>query len=176
MNSDVFQKLQIIKPVTKVENLQQLKTVRLENEFQLPDSYCNFAANFGFGILCDLFYIFIPAHTEENLFDRSQDLKMLIHDTLEAGMVEEFYHETTPDSVRKLIPFGISKNGDTLAWNPDESVFTDENVIYSLSPKMVGVRRCADTLYDFIEGCLDKRIKKMMGVGFNPLPPTFEPL
>ena len=176
MDSEVFQRLQLIKPVKEVLSFKDVKNVQLESGFQLPISYCDFAATFGFGILCDFFYIFIPDHKVENLKDRSKQLKEVINESLEDEIIDEFYDEATPELVSRLIPFAISKNGDTLAWNPDELVISNENVIYTLSPKMLGVRRGADTLYEFIESCLDERIKKMMGLSFEPLPPTFEPI
>lgn len=176
MNSKIFQRLQLVKPAAKTASFEYLKTLRLPNEFCLPDSYCDFASTFGFGILCDFFYIFTPDHKVENLKDRSEQLKELINESLEDDIIDEFYDETTPEMVSRLVPFAISIDGDTLAWNPDESVISNENVIYTLSPKMLGVRRGADTLYEFIESCFDDRIKKMMGLSFEPLPPIFEPL
>jgi hypothetical protein len=172
-NETGFKYLKLINPVKLNPSFDELAAVRLEDNFALPFSYCDFASNFGYGLLCELFYIFVPGSHCDNLADESAGLKELIAEWVEEDLIDEYWHDTTPELVKNLIPFGTSKNGNTLAWNPNEKTAPDEYQIYVFSAKMVGVRRATPNLYEFVESCADERGKDFMGSGFQPLPLTF---
>lgn len=169
--------LQLLGPTLATADETALAQTRLAGGFGLPASYRDFARTYGYGLLCGLLIIFVPIPDcdEDDLVTRSPALGAFFRE----GIAEEWFEyepDGSPDLVARLVPFGISENGHFLAWNPAEITGPDEAMIYVVSPKFLAVRRAAPTLYELIAGCLDERVKQILGSGYAPLPATFRPL
>jgi hypothetical protein len=147
----------------------------LRKGFQLPASYCDFATEFGYGLLCNLLIIYLPMKGGDTLPLRSKELAGMLHQTMASGFFE-YGPDGSPDLVSRLVPFGISENGHTLAWDPELRKNLKEPLIYVVGPKCLAVRKGAPNLYTFVEQCLDERVRGMLGPGYNPLNATFRPL
>jgi hypothetical protein len=105
---------------------------------------------------------------------RSAQLKAMFKETMEEELFE-YEPDGSPELIGRLVPFGISENGHTLAWDP-RSKGRSESMIYAVAPKCLAVRKAAPDLYTFVEKCLDARVKEMLGRGYEPLLPLFRPL
>lgn len=170
-----FPELQLASAVTVTAAKEQLDSVALTGGFSLPDSYRDFAMRFGYGVLCEMFIIYIPmGDYGDSVTVRCLALKRMFAETV-AEDIFEYEPDGSPELVARLVPFGISENGHTLAWDPD-SKGKRESVIYAVAPKCLAVRKAAPDLYTFLEKCLDVRVKEMLGRGYEPLLPFFRPL
>jgi hypothetical protein len=114
-----FPSLRFTRPPVVTACLDVLTSTELREGVRLPQSYCDFAQSFGYGLLCNLFIIFIPKEGGDDLTKRSSTLTKVLQDG-----VENDYFGYRPDGsaelVQALIPFGISENGHILAWNSNE--------------------------------------------------------
>ena len=170
--------LQLLGPPSVTARDEALSAVRLGNDFRLPASYRDFARNFGYGLLCDMFYIYIPKAGGDDLVQRSNTLSEVLLDGV-AGEYKEFTEyepDGSPELFKRLIPFGTTKNGAIIAWDRDEKTSPDEYMIYVVASKLLACRRAAPDLYDFISRCLDYRVRDLLGQGASPLPATFKPI
>jgi hypothetical protein len=173
-NGTRFRSLSLTKPPVVTASLDVLSSIELREGFRLPPSYCDFAQNFGYGLLCNFFIIYIPKDGGDDLTKRSATLTKGIREGIENNYIE-YEPDGTPELVQALIPFGISENGDILAWNPDESSEPDEYFIFIIGYKLGYVKRAAPNLYAFVESCLDKSISKLIGGAVELMRPTFQP-
>jgi hypothetical protein len=172
----VFPHLELTSSPVLIADPSELEALQLAEGFQLPPSYRDFATRFGYGLLCDLLIIYIPMEGEgDSLRVRHQELRETMEQTLEDGLFE-FEPDGSPELVSRLLPFGISENGHTLAWDPTERTGSGECMIYVIGSKFLAVRRATPDLYSFIEHCLDERVRKMLGSGYAPLPARFRPM
>ncbi|MBC8103422.1 MAG: SMI1/KNR4 family protein [Cytophagales bacterium] len=152
-----------------------LTAVRLPNGFRLPPSYRDFVRTLGYGLLCHFFIIYvpIPGHCED-LETQSARLAAFFRQ----GVEEEWFEyepDGDPEQVRRLVPFGISENGDFLAWDPEEATGPNECAVYLIGYKFGGVRRAASDLYDLVARCLDRRLETTIGEAVSLLDDTFRP-
>ncbi len=170
-----FPKLKITRPPIVTASASALESIRLQEDFQLPASYCEFAQKFGYGLLCNLFIIYIPMAEEDPLPERSAALKSVIYEGVEEELFE-YDPDGSPELVQCLIPFGISENGEILAWNPDEPTAPNEYAIYLIGARLYTVIRCATDLYDFVAMCLDgNRGYAIFDDSFDLIEATFVP-
>ncbi len=154
----------------------EMERVRLREGFELPASYRDFADRLGYGLLCDLLIIYIPMGSHgDSLPVRHQEMRETIEESLEADLVE-YEPDGSRELLQRLVPFGISENGHTLAWDPEEPTGDGEYMIFVIGSKYLAVRRGAPDLYAFVESCLDGRVKGMLGSGYEPLPARFRPM
>jgi len=172
---DRFPTLKLLDGEITQSDPEALDKVRLSGRFRLPKSYRDFATQFGYGKLCSIVLIYIPMEGEDSLLVRRDTLREVFVDGL-AENLWEFDPDGSPALVKRLEPFGISENGHIFAWDPAEQTEADEFAIYAVGSKLLAIRRAADNLYDFVAGCLDDRVKTMLGSGYKPLPATFKPL
>lgn len=171
-----FSSLDLAGTPTSVADRSVVDTLRLEGDFRLPQSYADFASTLGYGLLCGLFIVYVPmASHPDSLPVRSRELHAMLNDSIDADLFE-YEPDGSPALVRRLVPFGISENGHTLAWDPAEATGDRECMIYVVAPKTLAVRRGASDLYTFVEQCLDERVRAMLGSGYAPLKPTFRPM
>lgn len=169
-----FPKLSFSHPPTVTAIPHKLKQTFLQPNFRLPPSYCDFAQQCGYGLLCNLLIVYIPMPGCDGLAERNAVLTHVIHEGVANGWFE-YEPDGSPELVRRLIPFGISENGHILAWNPHEQTNKNEHYIYTIGSKLLAVRRAAPDLFSLVEMCLDERVRGILGSGYTPLPPTFHP-
>jgi hypothetical protein len=175
-NDSGFFRLEFTGPPTVTSDAVTLNAVRLREGFELPPSYREFATHLGYGLLCNLFIVYIPMGKHgDSLEIRSRELTAMLKESMDEDLFE-YEPDGAPELVERLIPFGISENGHTLTWDPDECDSTGECQIYVIGAKTLDVRRAAPNLANFVDRCLDSRVKAMIGSGYQPLPPTFKPI
>lgn len=171
-----FPPLTLTRPPTLTASADELASVDLRSGFQLPASYRDFAKTFGYGLLCNLFLIYIPMGNEDSLPKRSAGMTKVNLDSVENDW---FYYKPdgSPELVRRLIPFGTSENGNFLAWDPAEPTGANEYAIYLLGARAYGVQRAASDLYEFIKILLDEhRGRALLGNAYTVIRPTFKPI
>jgi hypothetical protein len=145
-----------------------------------PPSYIDFATQLGWGRLCGLFLVYVPLGQHSDSW--------LVQSPHIQRLMDEFYEEMEHDPFlmepngyegleRALIPFGMSENGQYLAWDANHRSAAGEFPIYVTAARMGGIRYGADNLYQFVEKCTtDPTVKTVLGPGYAALPRTFEPL
>lgn len=171
-----FPKLELLGPIECTASGDELAAVHLRDGFALPVSYCDFARRYGYGLLGNRILIFMPiaGYGCDFLPTRSQELS----DFFTEGVEEELFEyepDGSPELIEHLLPFGISEDGHYFAWDLDQPSGDSEYAIYAIGTKFLSVTRAADTLYELIQGCLDSRVKTILGPGYQPLPATFRP-
>ena len=169
-----FPPLEITRQPVITASPDVLDAVELRDGFKLPQSYRDFAQHFGYGLLCNLFIIYIPKEGGDDLIKRNATLTKVIREGVENDYFD-YEPDGTPELALALIPFGISENGDILAWNPNESSGPDEYFIYLIGYKLGSIKRAAPNLYVFVESCLDNSIAKLIGAATQLIRPTFRP-
>jgi hypothetical protein len=145
-----------------------------------PPSYLDFALQVGWGRLCNLFLVYIPAPGYADSWPvQSARIK---------GFMDIFYQEMEydpfllepdgyPGLESALVPFGMSENGEYLAWDNSQRNSANKFPIYVLAARMGGIRYGASNLYDFLAKCTnDQEVKSVLGAGYSGLAPVFEPL
>ncbi|RZJ88407.1 MAG: hypothetical protein EOO60_11120 [Hymenobacter sp.] len=165
--------------ITPADN-EYLLTHKLADGKGFPPSYIAFATQLGWGRLGGLFLIYVPMKQYADSW--------LIQSPRIKHFMNEFYVEmegdpflVEPDGYlgieQALLPFGMSENGEYLAWDTNHRGATDEMPIYVLAARFGGIRYGAADLYQFIEKCTDNTaVKSALGPGYAALPRTFEPL
>jgi len=159
-----------------------LQQLQLHPGFSLPRSYREFAKEYGYGRLCGLLIVYVPMEPPfeepkhpDSLAVRSEELA----DMLREGVEDEYFEyepDGSPELISRLIPFAITETGGTLAWDAGDQTAEHEYRIYSISPKLLAVRKGPGTLGELIEQCTGQRVKQLLGPGYEPLPAIFEPL
>lgn len=173
---DGFAQIEVLGTPEVTADDSRLKAVDLGPGFELPESYRAFAREMGYGLLCDLFIIYIPMEGKgDSLEVRSKALQAVIAETI-ADDLFEYEPDGSLELAQRLIPFGISENGHTLAWDPDETTGPGEHPIYAIGSKFLAVNRAAPDLFSFVERCQDDRVKSILGPGYKPLPSRFQPM
>ena len=87
------------------------------NGKKFPPSYVSFVRQYGYGLSCGLFIIYIPmGDYPDSFFVRSREIISTYQDVLDNK--EELWFDVAPDleysKLKDLIPFGVSENGDYL--------------------------------------------------------------
>lgn len=154
---------------------------QLSDKLGFPPSYQEFAREFGWGRFGGLFLIYVP------LGDYPDSWPVRSPYIREA--MDEFYEEMEPADPfplepdgypgleKALLPFAMSENGEYLAWDTSQRGSDKELPIYVLAARMGSLRYGGASLHEFVERCLSgQEVKQVLGPGYPPLPPTFEPL
>ena len=152
-----------------------LKEVRLKGQFRLPQSYCRFAAELGYGLFGKLIIIYIPMKGEFSLVERSEVLSNVIRDSIEDDLFE-YGPDGSPELALRLIPFGVSENGHIFGWDPEYKTSSRENAIYAIGSKCLAIRKGGSDLFAFTRMCIDERVRPVLGSGYKSLPAVFRPL
>jgi hypothetical protein len=164
------------------ENIPSEKDINLAEKlvgFQLPNSYKQFVSQFGTGLLCGLFNIFVPGVKNENINLVDQSKKS--HSRLMKGIEHGFWKYAEPKAdtewLKTLKIFGSSDNGDMLSWDV-QKIINGEYLIYFLDNEQECVFLAADTLDDFVNVfCVGGNIDKLYPLGNEKkwnLPSTFQ--
>ncbi|HYF63574.1 MAG TPA: hypothetical protein VD886_12220 [Herpetosiphonaceae bacterium] len=173
-----FPPLELQAPIERVASAAELDAAAapLGLPAGLPPSYRAFAGRYGYGLLGGRLLIFmpIPGYGCDVLPERSRDLAALFADWQRDEMFE-YEPDGSPGLVARLAPFGISEDGHYLAWDPAERSPAGEHPIYVIGSKCLAVTRAAATLAELVAGCVDSRVRRILGPGYAPLPPTFRP-
>ncbi|HEU4324807.1 MAG TPA: SMI1/KNR4 family protein [Roseiflexaceae bacterium] len=171
-----FPPLTVEGPITATVAPAQLEQTTVGG-LPLPASYRAFAQRYGYGVLGNRLILLLPiaATGEDDIRTRSPELA----DFFREGIEEEWFEyepDGSPELVERLVPFGISEDGHFFAWDPHEPTGPDEYMIYVVGSKFLSVRRGAPNLFELIAGCLDERVKGILGIGYQPLPANFRPV
>ena len=175
MGINDFSNLKLTQKTTVTASAAQLESIRLRKNFQLPKSYCHFAEKFGYGLLCKLYIIYIPMKGEDSLEKRNVILTNTLMNALKNDLFD-FAPDGSQELIERLVPFGISENGDILAWDSNERSSDDEYAIYMIAPRCAGVAKSATSLYDFVEKCFDNQERGLLPRSVDEVKPIFEPL
>lgn len=145
-----------------------------------PPSYIDFATELGWGRLCGLFLIYVPLKQyADSWLVQSPRIKQFMNEFYAEMEDDPFLLE--PDGYmgmkQALLPFGMSEDGQYLAWDTSRRSAAGELPIYVLAARFGGIRYGASDLYQFIKKCTDDiAVKSMLGPGYTALLRTFEPL
>ena len=173
---------QLPRPLVPVAvDTEYLANHRLPDNLGFPPSYQAFAKEFGWGRLGGLFLIYVPLGDYPDSW--------LVRSPYIREAIAAFYAEMEPDAPfplepdgylgleRSLLPFAMSENGEYLAWDTSKRGPDKELPIYVIASRMGGLRYGGANLNEFVERCLSEQaVKQVLGPGYPPLPPTFEPL
>ncbi|WP_175722045.1 SMI1/KNR4 family protein [Burkholderia ambifaria] len=149
------------------------------NGFALPSSYKKFIDTLGFGRVLGILMIYVPIEDHAfSLFSQGERVSGFLRQA-----VEEEYMEYEPDgseeTVRNFYPFGESENGEYFCWSLKEMESRPELVeykIYCVGARMSCVRYAANNLDELLARLCSQDVKQILGPGYSPLNPTFEPL
>lgn len=168
-------------PVPVAVDTAFLITHRLADNLGFPPSYKAFAKDFGWGHLGNLFLIYVPLGAYPDSW--------LVRSSFIRKAMDDFYQEMESDDPfllepdgylglqDTLLPFAMSENGEYLAWDISKRGPDKELPIYVIASRMGGIRYGGADLQEFVERCLSEpEVKQVLGPGYPPLPPTFEPL
>jgi hypothetical protein len=160
---------------------EYLATHRLPDNLGFPPSYQTFAKEFGWGRLGGLFLIYVPLGDYPDYWPVRSSYIREAMDAFYAEMDPDDFFLLEPDGylglAHSLLPFAMSENGEYLAWDTSKRGSDKELPIYVIASRMGGLRYGGANLDDFVERCLSEQaVKQVLGPGYPPLPPTFEPL
>lgn len=165
--------------VIEEEDTEFLNNYTFFNNRKFPDSYINFVKQYGYGLSCDLFLIYIPMGKHPDSWHiRSKEIISTYQDVLDDE--ENLWFDLEPDvtyqKLKYLIPFAMSENGHYLFWDIDNRE-GNEFDIYITDFRGIGFTRVASNLYEFFEKItLSSSFKEILPFSQNPLPNTFKPL
>ena len=147
-----------------------------KNGRKFPFSYVSFVRQYGYGLSCGLFIIYIPmGDYPDSFFIRSKEIISTYQDVLDNK--ENLWFDVAPDleysRLKDLIPFGVSENGDYLFW--DIMSKEDEMDIYITDFRATGFLRVASDLYElFYKVTSPDRYKEVLPFAQEKLPTTFQ--
>ena len=106
-------------------NTDELTSFRFADGSAFPVSYVDFAQQFGYGITCGEFIVYIPRGDYcDSFLNQSKAIKNTYCDVLEKP--DDVWFPLEPDAdfeiLRRLIPFAKSENGYYLFWDSERSV------------------------------------------------------
>ena len=164
-------------PVTQ-SDLIVLENFRFTNGKRFPRSYREFAKKYGYGLLCELFLIYVPLG---DYCDSWENQTRILKDTFNDFIDNHWYLTLDPDGTEKIIknavPFGKSENGDFLFWDISSEPQKDEFNIYITDFGGLGVIKIAESLNEFIDLITEVDLRPQIRQFINhSLPPIFTPL
>ncbi|QTD94243.1 SMI1/KNR4 family protein [Burkholderia anthina] len=162
---------------SNVDPISMEKT-SFDNGFSLPSSYKKFINTLGFGRVLGILMIYVPIENHAfSLFSQGERVRGFLRQA-----VEEEYMEYEPDgseeAVMNFYPFGESENGEYFCWSLAEMESRPELVeykIYCVGARMSCVRYAASNLDELLARLCSQDVKQILGPGYSPLNPTFEP-
>lgn len=160
-------------------DMSSLESYVFENGRKLPKSYVDFVEQYGYGLSCGLFIIYIPMDKyPDSLFVRSKGIIGTYQDVLDDE--EKLWFDIKPDlsykQLKDLIPFSMSENGHYLFWDINSQKETNEFDIYISDFRGIGFVKVAKNLYDFFRDVTsESNFKKVLPFTSSPLTNTFIP-
>ena len=158
-----------------------LATYRLPDNLGFPPSYQAFARAFGWGRLGGLLLVYVPLGDYPDSWSvRSPAIRAALAEFYEAWDYDDPFAlepDGYPGLENTLLPFAMSENGEYLAWDTSKRAPDKELPIYVIGARMGGLRYGGASLSEFMNNCLSESgVKQVLGPGYRPLSPTFEPL
>jgi hypothetical protein len=172
-----FPELEIVGAKPLLRSADADLSAPLLNGFAIPRSYKESCKKYGYGRLFRRLILY-PPMANTRYCDSLQAASARLHGVFEEAVVKEYIEyepDGSPELVHRLVPFGISEDGHFFAWDPQEATGPEENRIFVMGPRCCGVWRGPTDLYEFVESCLDDRVRSVLGPGYEPLPRVFEP-
>lgn len=163
--------------ITKADQ-KMLENFQFQNGRRFPASYRKFAKKYGYGLLCDLFLIYVPLGDYcDSWINQTSELK----ETFNEFISNEWYLTLEPDGNESLIlnavPFGKSENGEFLFWDISSEPQKDEFNIYITDFGGIGVIKIAESLDEFIDKITNSNLDAKTSEFINQsLSPIFSPL
>ena len=152
------------------------------NGRKFPASYVQFAEQFGYGLACNSFIVYIPMGDHGDSWEVQNPIfKERFLDVLEWGDPEELkedilYPDGSIELLQRAEPFAKSEQGEYLFWDI-ESGNGDEFDIYITDFKGLGFTRAAASLFGFFEKITSaSTYKDLLPFNQAPLPAEFLPL
>ena len=170
--------LKILKePITRADCVF-LDRFRFLNGREFPLSYKEFAKHYGYGLLCDLFLIYVPLGEYCDSWSRQS---VTLKHTFNEFISNDWYLTLNPDGnetlIRNAVPFGKSENGDFLFWDIFSEPQEDEFEIYVTDFGGLGVLKIADSLDEFVkEITADNPSERVSAFIHHSLPAVFSPI
>lgn len=150
--------------------------------YKFPPSYISFVKNYGTGLLCGFFNIFVPGVSNNNLALEKRAVeyeKMRLRDKTHLTYWKDAKPPVNIPWLKTLRVFGSSDNGDLLCWDINNPRMNNEYPIYFLDNEEACIIHAGDSIDDFIEGfCINGKIDELYPLGKNEkwnLPHTFIP-
>lgn len=169
--------LQVTRESTNSVDKHALLSFKFEDGVSFPASYIEFAKQYGYGVTCGEFLIYIPLKNNcDSFFNRSLAIKSTYEDVL--GNADDVWFDLGPDvdfeKLQRLIPFAKSENGYYLFWD-SKRFQIDEMDIYITDFSGLGFIKAANNLYEFIEKITSQEqfLKVFPRFVQKPLPATF---
>ena len=161
-------------------NEVELNSFRFNDGSAFPVSYIEFAQQFGYGITCGEFMIYVPMGDYCDSFsNQNKAIKSTYSDVLKNP--DDVWFPLEPDAdfetLSRLIPFGKSENGYYLFWDSKRSS-PNEMDIYITDFRGLGFVKAAGNLYELIAKMTNSEHFKEVFPRFRQeeLPATFKPL
>lgn len=159
-----------------------LATYQLADQQGFPPSYQAFAREFGWGRLGQLLLLYVPlGDYVDSWLVRSPAIRQALLACYQDAdpAADSFLWEPDgyPGLEQALLPFAKSENGQYLAWDTSHRRPDQELPIYVIAARMAGLRYAGATLDEVVARCLHPHeVRRVLGPGYAPLPPTFDPL
>lgn len=173
-------KLKVLDGKIEPVNNEELLSFRFEDGTSFPKSYVDFATQYGYGLTCGQFLIYMPIENHcDSFINQSCAIKNTYNDTL--GNPQDVWFDLEPDvdfeKLKRLIPFAGSENGYYLFWDSNRT-HADEMDIYITDFRGLGFVKAAANLYEFIEKITSSERYKEVFPFFATceLPDIFEPV
>lgn len=172
--------LQVLSEQIEPAGIEELQSFRFGDGSSFPTSYAVFAKQYGYGVTCGEFLIYVPMGDYCDSFTiQSGAIKATYGDVLESP--DKVWFPLEPDAdhalLRRLIPFSRSENGKYLFWDTKRST-PDEMDIYITDFNGLGFIKAAANLYELLDKMTNPdRFKEVFPLFVRePLPATFKPL
>lgn len=172
--------LQVLSEPVEPAGVEELQAFRFGDGSPFPASYVRFAKQYGYGVTCGEFLIYVPMGDYCDSFTvQSAAIKATYADALESP--DKVWFPLEPDAdfdkLRRLIPFSRSENGYYLFWDAKRRE-PDEMDIYITDFKGLGFIKAAANLYELLDKMTNPdRFKEVFPLfAREPLPATFWPL
>lgn len=172
--------LQVVEGTTKPIKRDKLSSFKFEDGTSFPASYVDFAIQYGYGVTCGQFLIYMPiASNCDSFTNQSQVIKSTYSDVL--GNPGDVWFPLEPDmdfeKLKRLIPFAKSENGYYLFWDIVRNT-SNEMDIYITDFGGLGFIKAASNLYELIAKITSPEHFKEVFPLFvqEALPATFRPI
>ena len=135
-------------------------------DLEIPHSYAAFIALFGYCRFGGLLLLHAPrtGHPDD-LSIRASELRQMLIASVDAD-IAELGPDGSPELLARLVPFGISENGHTFAWDPDSLVDSEPEIV-AVGAKVLSVHRTGCRFVDFLRALATA--KAPFGTGSKPL-------
>lgn len=172
--------LHVLEGCKEPVELEELLAFRFEDGSPFPASYIAFARQYGFGVTCGQFLIYVPMGGHcDSFLSQSRAIRGTYSDVLSGPDAVWFPLEPDVDfeKLKRLIPFAGSENGNYLFWEPERTT-PDEMDIYITDFRGLGFVKAASNLYELVEKMTsNERFREVFPLFYSEaLPATFKPL